>query len=181
MGGRVALEVYRRARERVRGLGLFDTGYQAREQGPVGEREREQRMALVELARTRGIRAMGAQWVRGMVHPDRLNDAVLMDQILDMIERKSVAIFDAQQRALLARPDAGQLLREIHCPTLILCGREDAWSPLSRHQEMARKVGRAELAVIEQCGHMSTMERPDHLSAALARWLKSHCMSGCGS
>jgi pimeloyl-ACP methyl ester carboxylesterase len=182
MGGRVALEVYRRARERVRGLALLDTGYEARPQDDAGERERVGRMELVELARRSGMRAMGRQWVRPMVHPDRLKDSALIDAILDMIERKTVAVFEAQQRALLTRPDATDLLPEIACPTLVLCGREDAWSPPARHEEMARRIPKSRLVVVERCGHMSTMERPDEVNAALAAWLggsaSSHAAQG---
>jgi pimeloyl-ACP methyl ester carboxylesterase len=86
-------------------------------------------MELVELARRSGMRAMGRQWVRRMVHPERLNDSALIEAILDMFERKTVAVFEAQQRALLARRDATHLLPEIACPTFVLCGREDGWSP----------------------------------------------------
>lgn len=171
MGGRVALEICRRARDRVRGLALLDTGYQARSHDDAGERERAGRMELVELARRSGMRAMAQQWVRPMVHPDRLGDAALVEAIVGMFGRKNVAAFEAQQRALLARPDATQLLSEIACKTLVLCGSDDAWSPPSRHEDMARRMPHAELVVVERCGHMSTMERPDEVSAALRAWL----------
>ena len=59
MGGRVALEVMRLAPSRVTRLGLFDTGYQSRPAGPVGQREQTERMALLELARGDGMRVMG--------------------------------------------------------------------------------------------------------------------------
>jgi len=173
MGGRVALEVYRRGRDRVAGLALLDTGYQARPPDDAGERERVERMALVDLARQSGMRAMGRKWVSRMVHPHRLHDGALIGAILDMIERKTVAEFEAQQRALLARPDATGLLSEIDCPTLVLCGREDAWSPVSRHEEMTRLIPGSELAVVERCGHMSTMERPEEVGAALRAWLEA--------
>jgi pimeloyl-ACP methyl ester carboxylesterase len=171
MGGRVALEVFRRARERVRGLALLDTGYEARPPGDAGERERAGRMELVELARQRGMRAMAQQWHPPMVHPDRLRDAVLVEAIVSMFERQDASVFEAQQRALLARPDATALLSEIACPTLVACGREDAWSPPSRHEAMARRIRGAQLAILERCGHMSTIERPDEVSAALRAWL----------
>jgi pimeloyl-ACP methyl ester carboxylesterase len=90
-----------------------------------------------------------------------------------MIERTTVDAFAAQQRALLARPEATAQQSQISCPTLELCGREDAWSPPSRHEEMARRIPNSELVVVERCGHMSTMERPDEVSAALRAWLAS--------
>jgi pimeloyl-ACP methyl ester carboxylesterase len=95
-----------------------------------------------------------------------------------MIERTTVDVFEAQQRALLARPDATELLSAIACPTLLVCGREDAWSPPPRHEEMARRIRGAELVIVERCGHMSPMERPDEVSAALRTWLAASAATG---
>ena len=74
MGGRVALEVYARAPERVTRLALLDTGYEGLPGGDVGERERDGRLRLLQIARHDGMRAMGTDWARGMVHPRRLAD-----------------------------------------------------------------------------------------------------------
>ena len=70
------------------------------------------------------------------------------------------------------RPDAGDVLGAIACPTLVLCGREDAWSPRSRHEEMAARIRGARLVVVAQCGHMSTMEQPPSVGEALVAWLQ---------
>lgn len=172
MGGRVALEVLRSAPRRVAGIALLDTGYQARPAGEAGEREAAERMDLLGLARRSGMRVMGQKWLRGMVHPQRLSDSHLVESILAMIERKTPDIFAAQIRALLARPEAGPLLSSIDCPALLLCGREDSWSPLSRHEQMAKMILGSTLAVIENSGHMSSMERPREVSAALRNWIE---------
>ena len=171
MGGRVALEVYRAARGRVKGLALLDTGYSALAPGEAGVKEVEGRMTLLEIARAKGTREMAKEWVKGMVHPARLKDAPLIEAILDMMARKDAGIFEAQQGALIARPDAGPLLAEIACPTLVLCGREDSWSPPARHEEMARAIPGATLAIVEACGHMCTMEQPREINRHLAEWL----------
>ena len=171
MGGRVALEILRAAPQRVARLALLDTGYQARPAGKTGEEEARKRRQLLDMATTLGMRAMGLEWVQGMVHPLRLHDGALIDAILAMIERKTAAIFAAQIRALLDRPSAESLLPQIRVPTLILCGREDAWSPLARHHDMAAAIGGARLATIDDCGHMSTMERPAEVLTALETWL----------
>ena len=171
MGGRVALEITRSAPERVSALALLNTGYAARACGAEGEREVRERLALVELAQRAGMRAMGRTWVQAMVHPARLEDQPLIEAILAMVERATPQSFAAQIRALLERPDATDVLGGIRCPTLLLCGREDQWSPLARHQRMARLIPQAELAVIERCGHMAPMERPQEVAARLARWL----------
>ena len=171
MGGRVALEVLRLAPHRVQRLALLDTGYQALASGAAGEQEKAGRFALLEQARRHGMRSMGADWTRGMVHPKHL-DSPLFGSILDMIERRTPAIFEAQIAALLGRPDATPVLRSIQVPTLVLCGRDDQWSPLARHEEIARLVPRgALLRVIDECGHMTTMEQPAAVNAALSEWL----------
>lgn len=171
MGGRVAFEVLRRAPARVRKLVLLDTGYLPRGSGEHGEREAQQRERLVALAYSEGMRSMGREWLRGMVPEDRWQDTVLIEAMLAMVERKSPAIHAAQIRALLQRPDASDVLPRIACPTLLLCGREDRWSPVARHEEMAQRIPGARLRVIEHAGHMTTLERPEDVSAALREFL----------
>ena len=171
MGGRVAFEVLRRAPERVAAAALLDTAYAPLSPGSEGAQEAAGRFALLEIARNEGMRAMGTAWVKKMVHPDRLPDRLLLDSILTMIARKTPDIFAAQIKALLERPDATPLLEKIQCPTLILCGRQDAWSGLQRHEEMAERIRNSRLVVVEDCGHMSTMERPEAVTAALCDWL----------
>jgi pimeloyl-ACP methyl ester carboxylesterase len=171
MGGRIAMEMFRQAPERITHLCLMDTRYHPLPSGEPGEKERAGRYALLEIAQEKGTRVMGGEWVKGMVHPDRLEDKTLINAILDMFARKGASIFEAQLRALLNRPDAGMLMAQIRCRTLILCGRQDGWSTLEWHQAMAKQIRGASLAVMEQCGHMSTMERPAEVSAAMREWL----------
>lgn len=173
MGGRVALEVVARAPQRVSRLALLDTGYTALAPGEAGERERASRYRLLEVARKEGMRAMGRLWAHGMVHPARRDDLPFMDGIYDMIERAGVARFAAQIHALLARPDRTALLSTLRVPTLLLCGHDDQWSPYSRHEAMARLIPGSVLVGVEDCGHMSPMEKPDAVSQALAVWLAS--------
>lgn len=172
MGGRVALEVLARAPGRVTRLALLDTGYEPLAPGPAGERERAGRFRLLELARREGMRAMAAEWVRGMVHPGRLGDAALIGVILDMFARATPALFEAQIRALLARPDRGALLAQVAVPCLVLCGREDAWSPLERHRAMAAAIPGSTLVDVADCGHMSPLEQPAAVAGALRAWLE---------
>ena len=173
MGGRVAFEVFRQAPERVSRLALLDTAVAPRRSGREGEEEAVQRYRLLERARKEGMLAMGAEWLQRMVHPGRLSDTDLINAILEMIARKTPDIFAAQIKALLERPDATALLPQIQFPTLVLCGREDAWSALAGHEKMASLIPNGRLVVIEHCGHMSTMERPMEVSAAMRDWLTS--------
>jgi pimeloyl-ACP methyl ester carboxylesterase len=171
MGGRVAFEVFRQAPERVERLAIFDTKYQPLPAGEAGEQEREGRYKLLAIAKTAGVRSMAQEWVQGMVHPGRKNDPELIPAILDMFGRKSPQVFEAQITALLNRPDASPLLEQVRVPTLILCGRHDAWSPPAPHIEMSAKIASSRLVVVEDSGHMVTMERPDEVSKAMRGWL----------
>jgi pimeloyl-ACP methyl ester carboxylesterase len=170
MGGRVAFEMLRQAPQRIERLALLDTSYHPLPSGEAGEIERAGRYALLHTARTQGMRAMARDWAIGMVHPHR-HGTPLFDAVLDMIERSTPEVFAAQIEALLARPDATALLGQIRCPTLVLCGREDGWSTPARHAFMHAAIAGSQLAVIEHCGHMSTMERPQAVTAALRAWL----------
>jgi pimeloyl-ACP methyl ester carboxylesterase len=167
MGGRVALEVYRRAPERIERLALLDTGYE----GPApGEADR--RGVLVDQAQRDGIDAIAAAWGLPMLAPERRLDPVLTRAVFEMVGRMSPAIYAAQTRALLGRPDAGDVLRSVSCPTLILCGQQDGWSPPERHLRMAELIPRPPLVrLVEHCGHMAMMEQPDAVLVALREWL----------
>ncbi|MET0533190.1 MAG: alpha/beta fold hydrolase [Steroidobacter sp.] len=170
MGGRVALEIFRLAPHRVLRLALIDTGWLPLANGIQGDAEQASRLSLLDSARKLGMAAMGRQWARGMVHPSRI-DTPVFKSIVEMIERKTPDIFASQIRALLARPDASHQLLAIDCPTLVMCGRQDSWSPLSQHLQMAAIIRGARLRIIEDCGHMSTMEQPEAVTTALTEWL----------
>jgi len=159
MGGRVALEVFRMAPERVERLALLDTGIHPRRPG-----EEAGRQELIDLARRDGMEAMAARWLPPMLHSDHM---ALLAPLTAMVKRSTPETFENQQRALLDRPDARAVLPAIHCPTLVLCGREDAWSPVAQHEEIAALIPGSKLVVIEECGHMSPVEQPDAVTNAL--------------
>ena len=164
MGGRVALEVYRRAAARVERLALLDTGYE-----PASPGEEARRYALVNKAEAEGIDAVARLWGEPMVAP--CNRARVLDRVCAMVGRMSPEIYAKQTRALLSRPDASDVLGTITCPTLVLCGAQDEWSPPQRHERMQALIPGSWMAVIDDCGHMCTMERPAQVLDALQAWL----------
>jgi len=170
MGGRIALEILRRSPERIAALALLDTGVTPLAAGEGGEREAAGRHELLAIARERGMAAMAMKWVQGMLWPPRLSEAPLVSSVVDMMARKTPDIFAAQIRALLGRPDAGSLLGEVRCPTLVLAGEDDSWAPAARHREMAARIPHSQLVVVPQCGHMCTLERPEAVTHALLEW-----------
>lgn len=172
MGGRVALEVYRRAPDRVTHIALLNTGAAPLPAGEAGAQEERGRRRLLEIARQQGVRAMAEEWLKGMLPPFRQQDRTLAESIIRMFERKDAGVFETQMLALLARPDARPVLGAIRAPALVLTGEDDSWSPPTRHREIADAIGpTARLVLIPRCGHMSTMEQPEAVGAAMRAWL----------
>lgn len=171
MGGRVAFQVYRMAPGRVERIALMNTGADARPEGEAGAQEERGRRALLATARTQGMRAMALEWLKGMLPPYRMSDGALVEEIVAMFSSKPPDLFEIQMEALLARPDARPVLGQIRCPALVLTGEDDRWSTPARHREMAGAIPGAKLELIPRAGHMSTMERPSEVAAAMRSWL----------
>ncbi|MGB6007024.1 alpha/beta fold hydrolase [Castellaniella sp.] len=169
MGGRVALEMVRQAPDRIRGLVLMNTGYQG-----LGAGEIDKRHAIVQAAQAGGIAAIVESWLAGMITADTGNNAVLMQRMRDMVLRSGVESFAGQIQALIERPDAGGLLPRIACPTLLMSGTQDRWSPLSRHEDMARQIPGAELGAIPDAGHMAPFEAPAACLERILDWAARH-------
>lgn len=163
MGGRVALEVFRMAPEKVERLALLDTGVH-----PRGPQEPAKRQELIDIGYREGMAAVAARWLPPMLHPDHM---ALLPVLTEMVLRSTPESFEKQQRALLNRPDPRPLLAQIHCPTLVLCGRQDTWSPVAQHEEIAASIEGAKLVVVEDCGHMAPYEQPGAVTAALQAWM----------
>jgi pimeloyl-ACP methyl ester carboxylesterase len=116
---------------------------------------------------------LAAAWLPPMVHPDRQQDAALMAPLTEMVRRATPEIFQGQIQALLNRPDAMTGLSAIACPTLVACGRQDGWSPIGQHEEIAAAIPHAALTVFENSGHMVTVEVPKAVTAALRLWFEA--------
>jgi pimeloyl-ACP methyl ester carboxylesterase len=168
MGGYIAYEILRQAPERVTRLALLDTGYRA----DAPER-RDQRLALMALADREGARKAQESLLPVLIHDSRLADKALVEAVLQMGADTGTAAFKRQQVAIMSRPDSAPLLASIRCPTLVLVGREDALTPPALSQEMARAIPGARLEIVEECGHLSTMEQPGAVNRALHAWLTS--------
>ena len=158
--------LWRLAPHRVDRLALLDTGARPRSEG-----EEIGRMKLVALAREQGMAALADAWLPPMVHPYRTADDELLQPLREMVQRKTPEIFSNQQNALLNRPDAMLTLASITVPTLVAVGRDDLWSPLAQHEEMAAVIPGARLVIFEDSGHMTTVENAPAVTAALRDWL----------
>ena len=166
MGGYVAFEVMRQAPERVTRLALLDT--KARPDTPEQTQRRKGLIALAEKGRFKGVTP---RLLPLLIHASRLEEQALPAAVIAMAERIGKDAFLRQQKAILSRPDSRPTLVTITCPTLVLCGRQDALTPLDCHTEMAAGIADSRLVVCEDCGHLAPMERPDEVTAALRDWL----------
>jgi len=106
-----------------------------------------------------------------LIHPDRLQDEGFLAVIQGSAENVGSEAYVRQQTAIMGRVDGGEDLKNIQCPTLVLCGRQDILTPLPLHEEMAAEIPNAALVVIEDCGHLAPLERPRAVSAAMRYWL----------
>jgi pimeloyl-ACP methyl ester carboxylesterase len=168
MGGYVALEIMRKAPQRVERLALLDTA--AGGNSPTATDRRRRHMAL---AREGKFDAVVEEFCQMVVPPARYADAALMDEMRRMMHRIGPELAVQQQQALLDREDMRATLGRISCPTLVLCGRQDTLTPLAGHEEIARGVPEAKLVVVEACGHMAPMEQPEAVTAVLRYWLQA--------
>ena len=166
MGGYVALEVMRLAPHRVERLALLDTS--ARADTPEQTRARRE---LLELSRTGRFAEVPHLLFPRLVHPTRLDDRGLQATVFGMAEAVGPEAFARQEEVIIRRPDGRRDLARIGCPTLVLCGREDALTPPHLHEEIASLIPKATLIPIEECGHLSTLERPREVTEALRTWL----------
>lgn len=166
MGGYAAMEILRRAPERVERLALLDTT--ARPDAPEQSQRRKDAIAV---AQGGGFDKIMPAMLPLLLHPDHLADPALTGLAKDMAAAIGAQAFIRQQTAIMARPDSRDSLAAINCPTLVLCGAEDALTPPDRHDEMAALIPGARRLTIAHCGHLSTIEQPAAVSSALAEWL----------
>ena len=166
MGGYIALEIIRQAASRVAKLALLDTG--PRDDPPEAQAKRRTNIAAAEAGRFDEI--IDAQFPL-YVHPNRANDARLKSTYLAMCHDVGPDAYVRQQKAIMRRADSRPLLPNIRCPTLVLVGAQDEATPLALSEEMAAAIPGARLVTVPDCGHLSTLERPEAVTSALAEWM----------
>ena len=97
--------------------------------------------------------------------------SALVDRIVQMAWDLGTDTFHLQQGAIMGRRDSRELLKDIACPTLVGCGDADRITPPELSREMAAGIRGARLTWFEDCGHFSSMERPEAVTAALRQLL----------
>lgn len=165
LGGYVAVEMARQAPKRIERLALLDTAIVA----DSPERARNRRL-LEEVAGMPGrFHGFGNQLLRSYLAAGNLRDETIVSRVRGMTERLGLDVFVRQSR--IPRKDGSGVLAALKCPVLILCGEEDAITPLAGHVAMAALVPQARLVPVAGSGHMTPIEQPEVITRALRDWL----------
>jgi pimeloyl-ACP methyl ester carboxylesterase len=168
MGGYIALEIVRQAADRVVKLALLDTG--ARDDPPEAQAKRHINIGLAESG---GFDTLVEVQFPIYVHPSRTQDAALKADYVAMCDDVGPQAYVRQQNAIMTRADSRPLLPTIRCPTLVLVGEQDEATPPALSDEMAAGIPGARLVKIPDCGHLSTMERPQAVTKELVAWMNA--------
>jgi len=166
MGGIVAMEILRRAPERITRIALMDTN-------PLPETPQVAAGREPQIIGARAGRLL--EVMRDEMKPNYLapgpGRADVLALVMDMADALGPEVFVRQSRALQRRRDQQKTLRACKVPALVLCGEHDALCPIKRHTFMAELIPFAELCVISGAGHLPTLEQPEVTTAALRDWL----------
>ncbi|MBO0801523.1 MAG: alpha/beta fold hydrolase [Nocardiopsaceae bacterium] len=166
MGGYLAFEIMRQDAGRVTRLALLNTS--ARPDTAEQARGRRDQIALARDGRfTEVVDALYRRWVR----PARRGDRELERTMRQMADETGPEAFARQQAAIMNRPDSRPGLAAIDCPVLVVAGADDDVTPPEHAAEIAGLMPKARLAVIPDCGHLSTLEQPAAVRQALTDWL----------
>ncbi|HMB14017.1 MAG TPA: alpha/beta fold hydrolase [Roseovarius sp.] len=171
MGGIVAMDILRRAPDRVTRIALMDTNSLAETPQSAAGYE----PFIIKLRAGRIAEAVEMMLGRDVLAPGPARAGV-MSALVEMAEDLGVAAIIRQTRALQRRRDYQSVLRRCKVPALVLCGAHDTLTPLKRHEFMAELIPNATLTVIPEAGHLPVLEQPEVTTAALRGWLKRPLM-----
>ncbi|WP_296762379.1 alpha/beta fold hydrolase [Sediminimonas sp.] len=173
MGGIVAMELLRRAPDRITRLALMDTNALA--ETPQSAAHYEPPIIAARAGRV-------DEAVMQMVRPEVLAPGPGRMQVLALVRQMAAdlgaEVFVRQARALQRRRDYQAELRRCKVPTLVLCGAHDALTPVKRHRFMAELIGHARLDILDDAGHLPTIEAPEATTSALRDWLEMPAPGG---
>jgi pimeloyl-ACP methyl ester carboxylesterase len=166
LGALVAMEILRRAPERVLRLALMNVNSLA--ETPQTAALREARMVRARAGRF--DEAMLEEIPAGALAPgDGRTEVQAM--MLDMAGALGPEVYQRQSRALMRRPDQQRALRNTRVRALLLCGEYDTICPPRRHEFLAELMPHAEFRLILGAGHLAPLEQPEKVTRALEDWL----------
>ena len=166
MGGYIAIEMARLAPQRLAGIALLNTQHRA----DPPER-RKQREATIDMAQSDRFRGVTIHLLKSFLSPAAMEDETLVARVIAMAEEVGRENFVLQQRAILGRRDQSDTLAALTVPALVLSGGLDALTPPQASRDMAELIPDAELVIMEDIGHLSTIEAPDEVTDILNAYL----------
>lgn len=168
MGGIVAMEILRQAPERVAKIALLDTN-------PLAEKDaiKTRRLPQIKKVQDGQLQAVMRDEMTPNYLADGPHNAAHLELCMEMALGLGPAVFERQSRALMTRPDQTDTLRAADIPALILCGAEDKLCPVFRHEFMQSLMPRSTLHIVQNAGHLPTLEQPEETTEALRRWLEA--------
>lgn len=164
MGGYVTMALLRAAPQRVRGVILVDTKCTA---DPLPGKENRLTMAS-------RVEAEGVGWLAESLPAVLLGanpSPSVVAEVARLIADQSPAAIAWAQRAMAARQDSADVLRDLDVPALIVRGAEDGIISDADVATLAGLLPRSEVATLQGVGHLPSIEAPDELAAAIRRWL----------
>jgi pimeloyl-ACP methyl ester carboxylesterase len=167
LGGYIAFEIMRQAPQRVGRLALLDTSAR-----PDTAELTARRQPPKARARTGKLIEVADESFVFFVHPNRYGDVALRAVVRAMAEETGAEAYLRQQQAIIGRPDSRPMLGAIQCPTVMLVGEQDRGTPPELAREIAAGIAGARLVVVPDCGHLSTLERPQAVTKALVEWMQ---------
>jgi len=167
LGALVAIEILRRAPERVTRIALMSLS--ALPESPAYSAAREPRIVA---ARSGRIDEVMAQEVPNEALAGGVPRSVVRAQLLEMAEDLGGEVFYRETRAMQRRPDQHSVLRKAKQPMLVLCGAHDTIYPVKRHEFIAEFLPYTTLKVIDSAGHLPPLEAPGEVNAALRDWMQ---------
>ena len=165
MGGYIVFEMLRQAPDRVTKLALLDTT--ARPDTPEATENRRRLIALAEKGKF--LEAFDTTHPKS-VHSDNTGNEDIYAINRGMAEAVGPEQYVIHQRAIIGRVDSRPDLARIKLPTLVLVGEGDQITPPDAAKEMHDSIAGSRLAVIPRAGHMSPIEQPEGVQAAMRDW-----------
>lgn len=169
MGGYVAFEIMRQAPQRVLKLCLIDTSAR-----PDTDEQQQRRRLLLAMSKSGQFKGVTPRLLPMLIHPDRMDDKDLTQTIMAMAERVGRDAFHHQQTAILNRIDSRPFLKDIRCPTQVIVGAQDTLTPIEIAREIASGIAGSRFNIIESCGHLSSLERPEEVTAIMQGWMAAY-------
>ncbi len=166
MGGIVAMEIYSQEPKRIEKLILMDTNPKAE----LDEVKLKREPQIREVNKGKLLEVM-----RDEMKPNYLaeseNKRSVLNVCMDMALTLGPDVFINQSRALQSRLDQQNTIQSIKIPVLIMCGSEDKLCPVERHEMMHNMISDSDLIIINNAGHMPTLEQPRETTEVIKEWL----------